>query len=117
MATITRSKMRIIRHKRLRKRINGTGDCPRLAIFRSNKHISAQVVDDVRGHTLCAASSQEKALAASNTIEGAKVVGQEIAKRAKEAGIKRVVFDRGGFRYQGVVASLAEGAREAGLEF
>ena len=117
MVTMTRSKMRTIRHKRLRKRVSGTGHCPRLAIFRSNKHISAQVVDDVRGHTLCAASSQEKSLAASNTIAGAKVVGQEIAKRAAEAGVKRVVFDRGGFRYHGVIASLAEGAREAGLEF
>ena len=117
MATVTRTKMRIFRHKRLRKRVSGTGDCPRLAIFRSNKHVSAQVVDDVRGHTLCAASSQEKSLAASNTVAGAKVVGQEIAKRATAAGIKRVVFDRGGFRYHGVVASLAEGAREAGLEF
>ncbi len=117
MATLTRSKMRTIRHKRLRKRVSGTGDCPRLAVFRSNKHISAQVVDDVKGHTLCAASSQEKSLSASNTVAGAKLVGQEIAKRATEAGIKRVVFDRGGFRYMCVVASLAEGAREAGLEF
>jgi large subunit ribosomal protein L18 len=109
--------MRKARHERLRKRLAGTADRPRLAVFRSLKHISAQVIDDTKGVTLCAASTLEKKLGASAKIEGAKVVGAELAKRAKAKGIGAVVFDRGGFRYQGVIAGLAEGAREAGLEF
>jgi large subunit ribosomal protein L18 len=86
-------------------------------VFRSLKHISAQIIDDTKGHTLVAASSVEKGLSAKGNAEGAKLVGAKLAERAKEAGITTVVFDRGGFKYHGRVASLADGAREAGLEF
>lgn len=108
--------MRQVRHERLRKRVVGTAERPRLAVFRSLKHIYAQVIDDGAGVTIAAASSQEKALGAGS-VSGAKQVGQEVAKRAQAKGIKQVVFDRGGCRFHGRVASLAEGAREAGLEF
>ncbi len=117
MAKTTLSELRVARHQRLRKRIAGTPQRPRLAVFRSLKHITAQVIDDATGHTLAAASSQEKSLKTAGNAEGAKKVGETVAKRALEKGIKAVVFDRGGFRYHGRVASLAEGAREAGLEF
>ncbi len=117
MATKTRSDMRVVRHERLRKKITGTAERPRLAVFKSTKHISCQIIDDVSGHTLAAASSQEKGLAATDNADGAKKVGQAIGERAKALGLKSVVFDRGGFRYHGVVASLADAAREAGLEF
>jgi large subunit ribosomal protein L18 len=105
------------RHERLRKRIQGTSDRPRLAVFRSLKHISAQIIDDATGQTLCSASSLEKELAAHGNAGGAKKIGAELAKRAAAKGITKVVFDRGGFRYHGRIAGLAEGAREAGLEF
>jgi large subunit ribosomal protein L18 len=117
MATKTRSDMRVVRHKRVRKKIRGTGDRPRLAVYKSGKHISAQIIDDVAGRTLAAASSLEKALAATDNVAGAKKVGLALAERARKAGIAAVVFDRGGFRYHGVVASLADGAREGGLTF
>jgi large subunit ribosomal protein L18 len=117
MPAKTRSDMRTVRHKRIRKHLTGTTDRPRLSVFKSTKHISAQIIDDTAGKTLVAASTQEKDLKAGDNLAGAKVVGQALAKRAKEAGIKKVVFDRGGFRYHGVVASLADGAREGGLEF
>src|SRR6185503_2766979 len=117
MATKSRSDMRVVRHKRIRKNLLGTTERPRLAVFKSAKHISAQIIDDTAHATLVAASSQEKDLKAQDNAAGAKVVGQTLAKRAKEKGIKQVVFDRGGFSYHGVVASLAEGAREGGLEF
>lgn len=117
MATKSRSKMRVIRHKRIRKHLAGTAEKPRLSVFKSTKHISAQIIDDTTGKTLAAASSQEKDLKATDTIEGAKIVGKALAKRAKEAGINKVVFDRGGFRYHGAIAGLADGAREGGLEF
>lgn len=113
----TRASMRIARHARIRKRVTGTEARPRLAIFRSLKHISAQVIDDATGKTLVSASSLEKDLKATGNVDGAKKVGAAIAKRAMDKGVKSVVFDRGGFRYHGRVASLAEGAREAGLEF
>lgn len=109
--------MRVVRHKRIRKHLVGTPDRPRLAVFKSQKHIYAQVIDDTAGVTLAAASSTEKTLSATDNVDGAKKVGEELAKRAKEKGVKSVVFDRGGFRYHGVVASLADGARSAGLEF
>jgi large subunit ribosomal protein L18 len=86
-------------------------------VFRSLKHIYAQIIDDSTGTTLCSASSQEKSLSAKGNAEGAKQVGTALAQRAKEKGINSVVFDRGGFRYHGRVANLADGAREAGLEF
>ena len=88
-----------------------------MAVFRSLKHISAQIIDDTHGHTLVAASSLEKEVAASGNADGAKKVGALLAERAKAAGITTVVFDRGGFQYHGRVAALADGAREAGLEF
>ncbi len=111
------SQMRVIRHARIRKRIEGTPARPRLAVFRSLKHISAQIIDDTTGRTLAAASSLEKGLEATGNATGAKLVGQKLAERAKEQGINAVVFDRGGFRYHGRIASLADGAREGGLEF
>jgi large subunit ribosomal protein L18 len=113
----SRNDSRIARHERLRKRITGTPDRPRLAVFRSLKHISAQIIDDTSGNTLCSASSLEKELGAAGNAVGAKQIGIALAKRAVEKGIKQVVFDRGGFRYHGRIAGLAEGAREAGLEF
>ena len=117
MATKSRSEMRVIRHVRLRKKLSGTTERPRLAVYKSNKHISAQIIDDVNGHTLAAASSLEKEIKGADNIDGAKAVGKALAERASKAGIKAVVFDRGGTRYHGVVASLADGAREGGLEF
>lgn len=113
----TTQEMRILRHKRLRKRVAGTAERPRLSVFRSLKHIIAQVIDDEQGVTLAAASSLEKGIEKGGNIEGAKAVGKLIAERSKEKGIKRVVFDRGGFRYAGRVAALAQAAREAGMEF
>jgi len=106
------------RHTRVRKRVHGTEDRPRLAIYRSNKYIYAQVIDDVRGRTLAAASSQESALRSDNlNLAAATKVGEAIASRAKEAGVSAVVFDRGGYKFHGKVKALADAAREAGLEF
>ena len=113
----TTAELRVARHGRVRKKVAGTTGRPRLAVYRSLKHITAQVIDDSTGKTLVAASSLEKELKAAGNAEGAKKVGTAIAKRAKEKGIDTVVFDRGGFRYHGRVASLADGAREGGLEF
>lgn len=95
----------------------GTSERPRLCVFRSLRHISVQIIDDERGHTLVAASSLEKGITGGGNKEGAVAVGSLIAKRALEKGIKRVVFDRGGYKYGGRVAALAEAARAAGLEF
>ena len=117
MATRTTTELRKARHGRLRKKIEGTPSRPRLAVFRSLQHIYAQVIDDTTGTTLAAASSQEKSLSVTGNAEGAKKVGLALAERAKAKGINAVVFDRGGFRYQGRVANLADGAREGGLEF
>ena len=117
MAQKTRQDLRLARHARLRKRVTGTPDQPRLAVYRSLKHISAQIIDDTTGRTLVAASSLEKELSATGNVDGAKKVGAALAERAKKAGLSKVVFDRGGFQYHGRVASLADGAREAGLEF
>ncbi len=107
------------RHRRVRKAVRGTEVRPRLAVFRSNKHISAQVIDDDRGVTLASASTTEKALRsdASGNKDAATEVGKLVASRAKDAGVTVVVFDRGGNRYHGRVAALADAAREAGLEF
>ena len=113
----TRSEQRIARHDRLRKKVDGTAQRPRLAVYRSLKHIYAQIVDDSTGTTIVAASSQEKDLKVTGNAAGAKTVGAKLAERAKAKGISTVVFDRGGFRYHGRVANLATGAREAGLEF
>lgn len=117
MPSKSRGDLRVSRHERLRKKVAGTPARPRLAVFRSLKHISAQIIDDSTGTTLAAASSLEKGMEAKGNAGGAKVVGSKLAERAKAAGISAVVFDRGGFRYHGRVASLAEGAREGGLEF
>ncbi len=107
------------RHERIRLRLSGTPERPRLAVFRSNNHISAQVIDDTSGKTLAAASSLEKELrvAGHKKTDKAKVVGRLVAERARSAGIDQVVFDRAGFRYHGRVKSLADAARETGLEF
>ena len=107
------------RHERIRLHLAGTQDRPRLAVFRSLNHIYAQVIDDASGRTLAAASTVEKELKSSSSTktEEAAVVGRLLAERAKAAGIERVVFDRAGFRYHGRIKSLADAAREAGLEF
>jgi large subunit ribosomal protein L18 len=111
---------RIRRHRRVRKKVHGTAERPRLAVFRSNKHISAQVIDDDAGVTLAAASSVEagqRELGSGGSVAAATRVGELVAQRAKDAGITTVVFDRGGFAYHGRIAAIAEAAREAGLEF
>ena len=106
------------RHKRVRAKLSGTPERPRLNVFRSEKNIYAQIIDDVAGNTLCAASSVEKDFEGSGSNkEGARKVGQLIAERAKAKGIEKVVFDRGGYVYHGRVQELAEGAREGGLVF
>jgi large subunit ribosomal protein L18 len=105
------------RHRRVRKKVRGTAARPRLAVFRSNKHVYAQVIDDVAGRTLAAASTVEQAFDGSgSTVDAARRVGKLVGERAKNAGVATVVFDRGGFQYHGRVAGVAEGAREAGLE-
>ena len=108
-------------HYRIRKHVNGTAERPRLVVFRSNKQIYAQVIDDEKGVTLVAAASNDKVLAAEckckTGIEAAAIVGKAIAERAKEKGIEKVAFDRGGYLYHGRVKSLADGAREGGLIF
>lgn len=113
-----RQQARVRRHLRVRKKVSGTPEKPRLAVFRSEKNIYAQIIDDVNAVTLVAASSLDKDFEGiGSNKEAAKAVGEALAKRALEKGIKEVVFDRGGFVYHGRVQSLAEGAREAGLEF
>lgn len=116
---ISRNKIRLRIHRRIRKKVTGTPERPRLCVFRSLKHIYAQVIDDVHGHTLVSASSAAKdsGLSGGGNVASAKLVGKLIAERAIEKGIKRVVFDRGGYLYHGRVKALAEAAREAGLEF
>lgn len=116
--TLHKVESRKRRHRRVRKKVRGTPDRPRLSVFRSNKHIYAQLIDDVAGVTLASASTVEKAhTGPAATVEAAVAVGRRIGERAKAAGITRAVFDRGGFRYHGRVAGVANGAREAGLEF
>jgi large subunit ribosomal protein L18 len=105
------------RHRRVRKKVRGTSERPRLAVFRSNKHVYAQVIDDVRGATIAAASTKEKGFTgATATVDAAKQVGKLVAERAKAAGVETVVLDRGGFKYHGRVAGVADAAREAGLK-
>jgi large subunit ribosomal protein L18 len=123
MATATEKKSasRERRHRRLRAKVTGTAQRPRLSVFRSTGNIYAQVIDDVAGQTLAAASTIDKEIAqeveGKKKTEAAKIVGRVLAERAKNAGINTVVFDRGGYKYHGRVAALADGAREAGLEF
>ena len=117
----SRKDIREKKHARLRNRISGTADCPRLAVFRSNNHMYAQIIDDTVGNTLVSASTVQKdvkdQLEKTNDVAAAAYLGQVIAKKALDAGIKEVVFDRGGFIYQGKIKALADAAREAGLEF
>ena len=117
----SRSEVRAGKHRRIRNRLSGTPECPRLAVFRSNNHMYAQIIDDTVGNTLVAASTVEKDVKAelekTNNVDAAAYLGTVIAKRAIEKGIEEVVFDRGGFIYHGKVAALAEAAREAGLKF
>ena len=115
--TRSRNADRIRRHVRVRQKISGTAECPRLNVFRSNANIQAQIIDDVKGVTLVSASSMQLKLEKGGNIEAAKAVGTELAKRALEKNITTVIFDRGGYIYHGRVKALAEAAREAGLEF
>ena len=109
---------RLRRHARVRGKISGTAERPRLSVFRSEKNIYAQIIDDVAGNTLCSASTVEKGFEGNGgNVEAAKKIGETIAKRALEKGIENVVFDRGGYIYHGRVEALAEGAREGGLKF
>jgi large subunit ribosomal protein L18 len=107
------------RHRRVRKKVSGTAERPRLAVFRSNNHIYAQVIDDVAGRTMAAASTADTSLKGTGggNIDAATKVGSLVAERAKAAGVAKVVFDRGGFRYHGRIAALADAARAGGLEF
>ena len=114
---VSRNDERLRRHLRVRTKISGTPECPRLNVFRSNSHIHAQISDDVNGTTLVAASSVEMKLENGGNVEAAKTVGAEVAKRALEKNITNVVFDRGGYVYTGRVKALAEAARVAGLKF
>ena len=116
---VSRNDMRKERHSRIRESLVGTTNRPRLSVFRSNANITAQIIDDEKGITLVSASSLEKELKIKNggNVEAAKIIGAEIAKRAKKAKIDKVVFDRGGYLYHGRVKALAEAARENGLEF
>ncbi|HOV40669.1 MAG TPA: 50S ribosomal protein L18 [Oscillospiraceae bacterium] len=115
---LDKNKSRMKRHVRVRSKISGTPECPRLNVFRSAKHIYAQIIDDVNGVTLASASSLEKGFEGDGgNIEGARKVGELIAKHAAEKGITTVVFDRGGYLYHGRVKELAEAARENGLKF
>jgi large subunit ribosomal protein L18 len=111
--------LRIRRHRRIRKKVSGTADRPRLAVYRANKHIHVQIIDDVAGRTLVAASTLDPTLRGDTTgnCDAAAAVGRLVAERARAAGIEQVVFDRGGFLYHGRVAALADAVREGGLEF
>ena len=108
---------RLRRHKRVRNKVSGTAECPRLNVFRSNSQIFAQIIDDVKGATLVSSSSLSLKLKNGGNIEAAKAVGEDIAKKAQAKKIKKVVFDRSGYVYHGRIKALAEAAREAGLEF
>ena len=117
----SRSVVRANKHRRLRNHLSGTAERPRLAVFRSNNHMYAQIIDDTVGHTLVAASTLEKDVKAelekTNNVDAAAYLGKVIAQKALDKGIKTVVFDRGGFIYQGKIQALADAAREAGLKF
>ena len=117
MSVQTRDAKRLRRRRRVRAKVRGTADRPRLAVFRSNKGVQAQLIDDVAGHTLAAVNWTEKDLRDLARMEQAKRAGELLAQRAKEAGAETCVFDRGGYRYHGRVKALADGAREAGLRF
>jgi len=119
-ASSQRHSGRLRRHRRVRKKITGTADRPRMAVFRSNKHITIQVIDDLAGRTIASASTvepEQRKKGTGATVDAAKRIGALVAERAKAAGVKEVVYDRGGFLYHGRVAAAAQAAREAGLEF
>ena len=117
----SRSEVRVNKHRKLRNRLSGTAECPRLAVFRSNNHMYAQIIDDTVGNTLVSASTLQKDVKANlektNNVDAAAYLGKVIAEKALEKGIKDVVFDRGGFIYQVKIQALADAAREAGLNF
>ncbi len=117
----SRSEVRVKKHRRIRNRLSGTTECPRLAVFRSNNHMYAQIIDDTVGNTLVSASTLQKDVKANlektNNVDAAAYLGKVIAEKAIEKGIKDVVFDRGGFLYHGKIQALADAAREAGLNF
>jgi large subunit ribosomal protein L18 len=117
MARDSKNIIRLRIHKRIRSRVSGSEERPRLAVFRSVKHIYAQVIDDSKGHTVAAASSNEKGATNGGNLAGAKAIGKLVAERAQSKGVKSVVFDRGGYQYHGRIKALADAAREAGLEF
>ena len=121
VSKVSRAKVRAKKHRRLRNHLSGTAPTPRLAVFRSNNHMYAQIIDDTIGKTLVSASTTQKEVKAelekTNNVDAAAYLGTVIGKKAVEAGIKEVVFDRGGFIYQGKIKALADAAREAGLEF
>jgi large subunit ribosomal protein L18 len=117
MSTTSTTTARLRRHRRIRGKVSGTAARPRLSVYRSNARIYAQVIDDDRGHTVAAAGSHEAALRGLAKAEAATAVGRLVAERARAAGVDQVVFDRGGYLYHGRVKSLADGAREGGLEF
>ena len=121
VSKVSRAKVRAKKHRRLRNHLSGTATTPRLAVFRSNNHMYAQIIDDTIGKTLVSASTNQKEVIAelekTNNVDAAAYLGTVIGKKAVEAGIKEVVFDRGGFIYQGKIKALADAAREAGLEF
>ena len=121
VSKVSRKDVRAKKHMRIRNRFSGTAERPRLAVFRSNNHMYAQIIDDTVGNTLVSASTLQKEVKAevekTNNVDAAAYLGKVIAERALEKGIKEVVFDRGGFIYQGKIKALADAAREAGLEF
>ena len=121
VSKVSRQEVRAKKHYRMRNRLNGTAERPRLCVFRSNNHMYAQIIDDTVGKTLVSASTNEQEVKSkvekTNNVEAAAYLGSVIGKRAVEKGIKEVVFDRGGFIYQGKIAALADAAREAGLTF
>jgi large subunit ribosomal protein L18 len=116
-STSEKKQVRFKRKRRIRSRLSGSAEAPRLCVFRSNKHLYVQLIDDEKQHTLVSASSMEKGSTIACTREGAKIMGALIAKRALEKGVSRVVFDRGGYLYHGRVKALADSARESGLKF
>ncbi len=114
---VSKNSVRLRKHARVRAKISGTSECPRLCVFRSNKNIEVQVIDDVKKVTLASSSSEQLKLTDGNNVEGAKKVGADIAKKCLAKGIEKVVFDRGGYIYHGRVQALADAAREGGLKF
>jgi large subunit ribosomal protein L18 len=117
MTVLTQERRRLRRRRRVRAKVTGTAERPRISVFRSNRGISAQLIDDARGHTLAAVSWTEADLRSLKAAERAKRVGELLAQRAKAAGVEQAVFDRGGYRFHGHVKALADGAREGGLTF